>query len=135
MAEGPPKLPLEGHIALITGASGGIGVATARLLASLGCSIAIHYNSDKETATFLQDELRLRYDNNLNANFIVAKADMGEYSEVCEPFTSTLSCPSTTRLALIQPHRSALCTPPLLRYLVHPPSSSTTRARRAVAMA
>jgi 3-oxoacyl-[acyl-carrier protein] reductase len=89
MAEEPSKLPLEGHIALITGASGGIGVATARLLAGLGCSVAIHYNSDKETAAFLQDELRAKYDKIRKANFMIVKADMGEYSEVCEPFTTT----------------------------------------------
>jgi 3-oxoacyl-[acyl-carrier protein] reductase len=99
MTEERTKLPLEGHIALITGASGGIGVATARLLASLGCSIAIHYNRDKETAMFLQDELRSKYDSISKANFMAVKADMGEYSEVCEPFTTT---PSALRLSTLR---------------------------------
>ena len=42
---------------LITGASGGIGSACARLAARQGYRVAIHYHSDEASATALQNEL------------------------------------------------------------------------------
>ena len=53
-----PETDLGGHLALITGATGGIGAATCRALASLGCSIAVHYHSAASTAQSLTDDLR-----------------------------------------------------------------------------
>ena len=41
---------LSDHLALVTGGTGGIGKATCLALASLGCSIAVHYNTAAETA-------------------------------------------------------------------------------------
>lgn len=41
---------LTNHLALITGATGGIGHATVLALANLGCSIAVHYNSAAQKA-------------------------------------------------------------------------------------
>jgi 3-oxoacyl-[acyl-carrier protein] reductase len=75
------NLPLQGHVALVTGATGGIGAATCRLLASLGCSIGIHYNSDIETAEKLQDEFKAKYRDS-GARSYISKADMGNYDEV-----------------------------------------------------
>ncbi|KAG0645175.1 ACP reductase [Hyphodiscus hymeniophilus] len=50
---------LRAHLALVTGASGGIGKATCRALATLGCSIAVHYHSSQEVANALVEELRV----------------------------------------------------------------------------
>ncbi|EKM56170.1 uncharacterized protein PHACADRAFT_209654 [Phanerochaete carnosa HHB-10118-sp] len=41
---------LKGKLALITGCTGGIGSATARLLAQYGCSIAVHHSSEATKA-------------------------------------------------------------------------------------
>lgn len=41
---------LSGHLALVTGATGGIGNATVLALGSLGCDIAVHYNSAADKA-------------------------------------------------------------------------------------
>ena len=44
-------------VVLITGASGGIGSAAARLLAQRGATIAVHYNRNRESAEALVAEL------------------------------------------------------------------------------
>jgi 3-oxoacyl-[acyl-carrier protein] reductase len=48
---------LKGHTALITGGSGGIGKATCLALARSGSSIAVHYNSNKESAEAIVEEI------------------------------------------------------------------------------
>jgi 3-oxoacyl-[acyl-carrier protein] reductase len=47
----------EPRIALITGAAGGIGAATARALASRGCRVAITYRDRREAAEALAAEI------------------------------------------------------------------------------
>jgi 3-oxoacyl-[acyl-carrier protein] reductase len=67
-------LPLSGHLALITGATGGIGKATCL---ALGCSIAVHYYTAADDAAALVQELE--------AKGVKAKAfdaDMGSYDDV-----------------------------------------------------
>ncbi|KAK5945950.1 hypothetical protein PMZ80_000089 [Knufia obscura] len=48
---------LSSHLALITGATGGIGHATALALASMKCNIAVHYNANAEKAQELVRKL------------------------------------------------------------------------------
>ena len=48
---------IRGHLALITGATGGIGQATCHALALLGCDVAVHYHSAQSTADSLVAEL------------------------------------------------------------------------------
>ena len=51
---------LKEHLALITGATGGIGRATCHALASLNCSIAIHYHSASSIAESLVTALKAK---------------------------------------------------------------------------
>lgn len=47
----------ESPVALVTGASGGLGQALALELDSLGCRVAVHYNSSVDAAKALQEKL------------------------------------------------------------------------------
>ena len=50
-------LGLTGERILVTGASGGIGSATARLLAGEGARVILHYHQGREAAEALAAEL------------------------------------------------------------------------------
>ncbi|GAB0138713.1 hypothetical protein EsDP_00006939 [Epichloe bromicola] len=64
---------LDGRLALVTGASGGIGSSCAKALASEGCDVILHYSSSKDKAEALATELRNKYPSQL---FATAKADL-----------------------------------------------------------
>jgi 3-oxoacyl-[acyl-carrier protein] reductase len=51
------ELGLEGSAILVTGASGGIGAATARVLASEGARVGVHYHSNAATAEAVAAEV------------------------------------------------------------------------------
>ena len=53
-----PGRPLHGKVALVTGASGGIGRSIALKLASQGARLGVHYNSDKARAEEIAEEIR-----------------------------------------------------------------------------
>lgn len=67
---------LRGRLALVTGATGGIGKATSRKLAELGCDIAIHFHAAKSAAEDLAQELR---GHDVRAE--VFQADLTNYDE------------------------------------------------------
>lgn len=69
---------LTPHLALITGCTGGIGIATAHALASLHCSIAIHYHTASSTASTLASELRSKY----GVRASPFQADLSSYASV-----------------------------------------------------
>ncbi len=68
---------LKPHLALVTGASGGIGRATCLALANMGCSIAVHYHSSKDKADSLVEELKKK-----EIRVEAFKADLSKYEEV-----------------------------------------------------
>ncbi|NQV70286.1 MAG: SDR family oxidoreductase [Pseudohongiella sp.] len=49
---------LTARVAIVTGSSSGVGAATARLLASLGCNIVVNYNSNAEGGNQVAEECR-----------------------------------------------------------------------------
>ncbi len=49
---------VDGHVALVTGASRGIGAATARLLAQAGARVAVHYHQSVAGAEAVVDAIR-----------------------------------------------------------------------------
>lgn len=64
----------ESPVALVTGASGGLGQEIALELDSLGCRVAIHYNSSREQALALQSKL--------NNDSVVVAGDIGSHADV-----------------------------------------------------
>lgn len=67
---------LSSKVALITGASRGIGREIALGLAAEGCDIAIHYNSDRESAEAVVGQIR-----QLGRKAVAIRADLSETSE------------------------------------------------------
>ncbi len=68
--------PLKGKIGLVTGASRGIGRAIALELAHRGAAVAINYNSSKECAEQLEDEVRA-----LGAECMLVQGDVSSSGE------------------------------------------------------
>ncbi|UCD74392.1 MAG: SDR family oxidoreductase [Phycisphaerales bacterium] len=65
---------LQGKVVLITGASGGIGQATARAFAEEGAILALHYHENESAASRLRDELA-------GTRALTVQADLGNEQE------------------------------------------------------
>lgn len=68
---------LTNKIALITGASKGIGKAIAMEFAGNGADVAVNYNSDEKGALNTANEIK-----KLGKKALIAKADVSKYNEV-----------------------------------------------------
>jgi len=68
---------LEGKVALVTGASRGLGRAIARKLAVLGSKVAVNYSSSESQAEDLAREIR-----EAGGNALAVRADVADASEV-----------------------------------------------------
>ena len=49
---------LQNSVAIVTGSSSGVGAATARLLASLGCNVLVNYNSNQAGGETVAEQCR-----------------------------------------------------------------------------
>ena len=68
---------LKGKVALVTGASRGIGNATAIALAKEGADVIINYANNSSKADELVDKIK-----KFGANAVALKADVSDYNEV-----------------------------------------------------
>jgi len=73
--------PLQGKVALVTGAARGIGRATARKLAAAGCDVVVNYYNSADEAESLCGEIR-----GLGRRAIAVQASVGVPDSVDELF-------------------------------------------------
>src|SRR5579862_6047968 len=78
-------LPLESKIALITGASKGVGKGIALELARAGCDIAVNYHGDQAGAEATAGEVRA-----LGRQALAVQADVGLSADVDRMFREVL---------------------------------------------
>ncbi|OJJ68471.1 hypothetical protein ASPBRDRAFT_57853 [Aspergillus brasiliensis CBS 101740] len=75
---------IRGRLALITGASGGIGAACARQLAAKGVHLALTYSSNATSITDLQKELQTQYP---TLTITIHQVDVSSSSQITTLFT------------------------------------------------
>jgi NAD(P)-dependent dehydrogenase (short-subunit alcohol dehydrogenase family) len=72
LAPAPPRLLSRDDVVVITGASRGIGAATARTVAHSGCAVVVNYRRERAAAEQVQQEVQA-----LGGRAIAVRADVG----------------------------------------------------------
>lgn len=72
------KTDLSGRVAIVTGSSSGVGAATARLLASMGCRVVINYAHSEDSAKIVAAECEA-----LGGEVLICRADVSDNQD-CE---------------------------------------------------
>lgn len=72
-----PTLSLAGHVALVTGASSGLGAATAKALGEAGAKVVVNYNSDRQGGEEVAAAIRAS-----GSEAIVVQADVSQEDQV-----------------------------------------------------
>jgi glucose 1-dehydrogenase len=76
---------LEGQVAVITGASSGIGAGVAKALSAAGASVVINYSSNPDKAEKILSEIKAAGDDGMTI-----KADVSNEQEVIDMFAQVL---------------------------------------------
>ena len=71
------NIDLSGKLAIVTGAAGDLGRAIARMLASCGADVAVHYHTRKELAEKFAKEIRA-----MGRRAMIVQADVGDAASV-----------------------------------------------------
>jgi glucose 1-dehydrogenase len=84
---------LKGQVAIVTGASSGLGKATVIQMAREGAKVVINYHSHKEDAQKIADEIK-----GFNGEAIIFQADVSKEKEVQAMFEKTVETFGTVHI-------------------------------------
>jgi 3-oxoacyl-[acyl-carrier protein] reductase len=95
---------LKGKVAVVTGASKGIGAAIAKGLSAAGAAVVVNYSSSKEGADRVVADIKLR-----GGRAIAVKCDVAKTGDIRQLFDETKKAFGTLDV-LVKCRRLQVCT-------------------------